>query len=149
MGNSKITRYSINNTVVFVPGKNRLISCETRDEHTLYSTASRCLLLLITNSGKVVSHKSLYEAGWESLGKEVTPNTLYQTVSELRKQLKNAGFRKNIIQTLPRQGWTISDDVLITEIPESPLQKNASSESVNPGNGIKKLCKNLVKFLTQ
>ncbi|MFC0141283.1 transcriptional regulator [Erwinia mallotivora] len=149
MENSKITRYCINNIVDFIPDKNRLISCETRVENTLYSTASRCLLLLIINAGKVVCHKSLYEAGWESQGKEVTPNTLYQTISELRKQLKNAGFRQNIIQTLPRQGWTISNEISITEIPESFLLENTLSGSANPGNGIKKLCKNLVKFLTQ
>ncbi|WP_261642387.1 winged helix-turn-helix domain-containing protein [Erwinia mallotivora] len=149
MENTKVTSYCINNIVDFIPDKNRLINCESRDENTLYSTASRCLFLLITNVGKVVSHKSLYEAGWESQGKEVTPNTLYQTISELRKQLKNAGFKQNIIQTLPRQGWTINNDVKVTEVTESVLLEETLAMSAIPDNGIKKLCKNLVKFLTQ
>lgn len=132
-----------------MPDKNRLINCETRSENTLYSTASRCLFVLITNVGKVVSHKSLYEAGWEKHGKEVTPNTLYQTISELRKQLKNAGFKDNIIQTLPRQGWTINTEILITEINETASINNINSLPVVQRKSIKKLCESFVKLLMQ
>lgn len=149
MEKNKITRYCINNVAEFLPDKNRLINCVTGDENTLYSTASRCLHVLITNVGKVVTHTSLYEAGWERQGKEVTPNTLYQTISELRKQLNNAGFKNNIIQTLPRQGWSISNDVVVTEITESISSKNTQVLPSAQDKSIRQLCKNFVKYLTQ
>ncbi|WP_052130638.1 winged helix-turn-helix domain-containing protein [Erwinia typographi] len=107
--------YRLNNAVIFVPNKNTLISCADNSQHVLYSTASRCLVLLIENIGEIVNHRQFYESGWEAQGKEVTPNTLYQTISELRKQLKKSGVGNNIIKTLPRHGWFIDPATLSVE----------------------------------
>ncbi|MCP1438531.1 DNA-binding winged helix-turn-helix (wHTH) protein [Erwinia persicina] len=115
MDNKDSIVYCINNQIHFVPQQNKLISCKTGKEHVTYVTASRCLHLLICQSGEMVSHHSLYAAGWENHGKIVTPNTLYQTISKLRKQLQDAGLTENIIQTHPRRGWSISDKVPIEE----------------------------------
>ncbi|MEI2265967.1 winged helix-turn-helix domain-containing protein [Erwinia sp. CGal63] len=105
--------YSVNDQVIFLPHANKLISCKTGQEFTLYVTAARCFCLLIKQQGQKVSHQALYETGWEKHGKIVTPNTLYQTISRLRKQLQEAGLSEEIIQTTPRQGWTLSDRAVI------------------------------------
>lgn len=108
--------YRLNKTVIFVSDKNLLTSCTDNSQYILYSTASRCLVLLIENIGNIVNHQQFYECGWEAQGKEVTPNTLYQTISELRKQLKMAGLGSNMIKTLPRHGWFIDPDTLTVEV---------------------------------
>lgn len=115
MDNKDYVVYSINNEVIFVPQQNQLISCKNGSKFTTYVTASRCLHLLICQSGTMVSHQLLYAAGWENHGKIVTPNTLYQTISKLRKQLQDAGLTEEIIQTHPRRGWCLSETVLIEE----------------------------------
>ncbi|WP_338558740.1 winged helix-turn-helix domain-containing protein [Erwinia sp. E_sp_B04_7] len=124
MENNRNFRYRINNVVDFLPEQNKLISCETKREYSMYGTASRCLDLFITHSDNIVTHKLLYEAGWENQGKDVTPNTLYQTISELRKQLNKAGIKQNIIQTYPRRGWGIFEGTEIKKIQISPQEKN-------------------------
>lgn len=124
--------YLLNNTVIFIPGKNLLISRRDKSQHVLFSTASRCLALLIKNQGNIVNHRQLYECGWEAQGKEVTPNTLYQTISELRRQLKKAGLDSKVIKTQPRHGWFIGSTELQVEeyeLEESPV-RNVTDEIV-------------------
>lgn len=116
MDNKYEDGYRINQLVDFLPEKNLLLSCNYNNRHIIYGTSSRCFNILLRNAGNVVPHKQLYDAGWESLGKEVTPNTLYQTISELRKQLKAAGIQENIIETIPRRGWRLKKETVINAV---------------------------------
>ncbi|MFU9137002.1 winged helix-turn-helix domain-containing protein [Erwinia tasmaniensis] len=115
MANQCDTCYLINEKVIFLPHKNLFISRNNNTQHVIFSTASRCLVLLIVNHGNIVNHQQLYKRGWEEHGKQVTPNTLYQTISELRKQLGKAGLEINIINTIPRQGWVIDQESVVIE----------------------------------
>lgn len=72
MDNKNPIFYCINNQVHFFPQQNKLISCKTGKAFITYVTASRCLHLLICQSGNMVSHHALYAAGWENHGKIVT-----------------------------------------------------------------------------
>lgn len=141
------SKFRINNAVDFFPEKNKLVSCTTGCEFVLFSTASRCLLLLIINNGEVVRHNLLYKEGWEKLGKVVTPNTLYQTISKLRKQLKNAGVSRNIILTHPRKGWSLEEAVLIEEFRDHMPGNIVASKKPEQITNFKTLYKYLTKFL--
>ncbi|WP_345830113.1 winged helix-turn-helix domain-containing protein [Erwinia sp. HDF1-3R] len=115
MANQCDTCYLINEKVIFLPHKNLFISRNNKTQHVIFSTASRCLVLLIVNHGNIVSHQQFYKSGWEEHGKQVTPNTLYQTISELRRQLGKAGIEINIINTVPRHGWVIHQESVVIE----------------------------------
>ncbi|WP_312045662.1 winged helix-turn-helix domain-containing protein [Erwinia sp.] len=138
MDNKDNSVYCINGQVHFFPQQNKLASCKTGEAFTTYVTASRCLHLLICQSGKMVSHHALYAAGWENHGKIVTPNTLYQTISKLRKQLQDAGLTQDIIQTHPRRGWCISETVSIEEKTIDALADTALQQ-----HGLKDLCRKI------
>lgn len=109
--------FIINGTAIFIPQQRTLATLNKEKKFILYNTASRCLLTLIENAGNTVSHQQLYQAGWEYEGREVTPNTLYQTISEIRKNFQLVGL-DNIISTQPRSGWIIHKNVIIVEANE-------------------------------
>ena len=118
-----VTRtFIINGTAIFLPQQRSIATFNKEKKFILYNTASRCLLTLIENAGQTVTHQQLYHAGWEYDGREATPNTLYQTISEIRKNLQLVGL-DNIITTQPRCGWIINKNVVIVEMDEK-----ASSE---------------------
>lgn len=146
MENKRNFGYRINNVVDFLPEQNKLISCETKKEYSMYGTASRCLILFITHRENIVTHKLLYESGWENQGKDVTPNTLYQTISELRKQLKKAGIIHNVIQTWPRKGWGIYEGIEIKEIPASSEGKDQVKEQPLEMHPFRKFYRRLSQF---
>lgn len=147
--------FRINDTVDFLPEKGILVSCSTGEKFTLYNTASRCLVVLIIKNGEVVSHHELYKWGWEEQGKIVTPNTLYQTISELRKQLRNAGMMQNIIVTHPRKGWSLAEKTVIEEnhskIPERIVTAEASEQIKRPGEikNVRELYNFVMKFFAR
>ena len=145
MDKNEFLAYYLDNKVIFLPEKSRLISCKTGKQLALYVTASRCLQLLINNPDRVVIHAELYAAGWEDHGKIVTPNTLYQTISKLRRQLEAAGIEQNIIQTLPRQGWILSNELTVEKQTLNAFSSWINQDTAQPVplNNLKNLCKRL------
>ncbi|OON40175.1 hypothetical protein BTJ39_09775 [Izhakiella australiensis] len=98
----------INNEVEYDKDKKMLKSDFT--SYDISTPASYCLTLLIEKRDKLVSHEELYEYAWRRFGMEVTANTLYQNISELRKALKSCGVHEKLIQTIPRRGFTLLSD---------------------------------------
>lgn len=117
MGTNGSKSFIINGTAIFFPDQRLITSLNKERKFILYNTASRCLLTLIEHAGQTVSHQQLYQAGWEYHGREATPNTLYQTISEIRKSFQQVGL-DNIISTQPRTGWIINKSVVIVELDE-------------------------------
>ncbi|GLR08054.1 hypothetical protein COO59_07280 [Mixta theicola] len=117
MGINSSKTFIINGTAIFLPEQRTIATLNKEKKFILYNTASRCLLTLIENAGQTVSHQQLYQAGWEYHGKDATPNTLYQTISEIRKNFQLVGL-ENIISTQPRSGWIINKSVIIVEVNE-------------------------------
>ncbi|UQY43732.1 winged helix-turn-helix domain-containing protein [Erwinia sp. PK3-005] len=131
MGINGSKKFIINGTAIFLPDQRSIASLNKEKKLILYNTASRCLLTLIEHAGQTVSHQQLYQAGWEYHGREATPNTLYQTISEIRKSLQQVGL-ENIISTQPRTGWIINKSIVIVEVNEKdpvelPAQPKKSS----------------------
>lgn len=109
--------FIIEGTAIFLPEQRMITTLNKEKKLILYNTASRCLLTLIENSGQLVTHQQLYHAGWEYHGRNASPNTLYQTISEIRKSLQQVGL-ENIITTQPRSGWIINKNITIVETNE-------------------------------
>ncbi|WP_411753389.1 winged helix-turn-helix domain-containing protein [Serratia sp. (in: enterobacteria)] len=108
--------YLIGDSVEFWPEENLLYSRVNGEKTTLFIAASRCLQLLLSQQGKLVPQRELFEAGWQKNGLEVSNNTFYQNILMLRKGLKLAGYEQAVIKTVPRQGLTVPSTVPVEKI---------------------------------
>lgn len=119
--------YIIGNCLLFDPVKNTLtMSGSHTGKVVLSKPAARCLVLLIERQGEVISHDDFITEVWGKKGVVVTKNTYYQSISLLRKKLKELGFDDNIIVTLPRRGLMLAKESCVVE------QQNVVPFAVEP-----------------
>ena len=123
--------YIINGLIDFHPAASTLRSLnDPENVVVLNSPAGRCLLLLITRNGKIVTQQEFMDIVWEKNGMLVSPNTFYQNISILRKGLKKVGLTEDPVVTIPRVGLTLASG---TEISKRSIEKpvTVSHENVN------------------
>ncbi|MEN3032946.1 winged helix-turn-helix domain-containing protein [Chromobacterium amazonense] len=104
-----MSKYLISNQIIFDSITHEL--CNTLDTNTriiLGATASRCLLILISRNGKIVTKKELLYEVWEKYGSIVTGNSANQAITQIRKSLTTINITDDIINTTPRIGYSIS-----------------------------------------
>ncbi|ENA0609395.1 winged helix-turn-helix domain-containing protein [Enterobacter bugandensis] len=119
--------YVLNGRVVFWPDRNLLThNTNIPQSVQLAGPASRCLELLVSRRDLVTQHE-LFEYGWEGSGFTPSPNTLYQSISVLRRafrELDDSG--ENYILTETRKGFRVNPnfDVISEEralsLPQNP-----------------------------
>ncbi len=126
------TIYVIENTLRFNPTAHTLHSIESNERITLAIPASLCFILLIKNQGRIVTQAELLHNAWGERGMNVTPNTLHQNISLLRKSLNRLHVNGSIIQTIPKRGFMIADDttILARNIESDPGPENDSGPNV-------------------
>lgn len=94
--------------VVYDPSTHSLYKInDINNQVALAIPASRCFFSLLEHQGKVVSHADLLQFVWGSRGMMVSPNTLYQNMSILRKTLGSLEISDEIIKTVPKRGFII------------------------------------------
>ncbi|MEB5973502.1 winged helix-turn-helix domain-containing protein [Pantoea dispersa] len=108
----------IGNGVVFYPGKREIKSHNTNLK--LHSSASYCFELLIARQGEIVDHEAFYQYAWRRFGMEVSANALYQSISLIRKALLACDICQDVIRTIPRRGFMLSNAILIEESAITP-----------------------------
>jgi DNA-binding winged-HTH domains len=105
-------KFIINDRVKFIPSENKLVPLGMRGKEViLHTPVNRFLLLLVSGTGRVISQEEIYREVWEKYGQRVTPNTLYQNVSLLRRGLKTAGITTLTIKTHPKSGFSFFGDI--------------------------------------
>lgn len=124
----------IRGQVVYEPHSHSLYyTNDASSQSSLSIPASLCLLHLLEHQGQLVSSKDLLEAVWKTRGMNVSPNTLYQNLSLLRKALKGFSLDDGLIKTVPKRGFMITgDEDLVPFCPlaiPSPTRIRAGSES--------------------
>jgi DNA-binding winged helix-turn-helix (wHTH) protein len=126
------TIYVIENTLRFNPTAHTLHSIESNERITLAIPASLCFILLIKNQGRIVTQAELLHNAWGERGMNVTPNTLHQNISLLRKSLNRLHVNGSIIQTIPKRGFMIADDttILARHIESDPGSEDDSGTNV-------------------
>lgn len=106
--------YILDNTIIFSPLECSLTSvADSSQSQSLSEPASRCFEKLLI-SGELISHDELYELGWAGRPITPSPNTLYQTISSIRrcfKALDPAGV--NPVLTETRKGFRINPELRI------------------------------------
>jgi len=121
-------KISIGSDVVFYPGKREIISHDQTVK--LHSSASYCFELLIARQGEIVDHEAFYQYAWRRFGMEVSANALYQSISLIRKALLACDIRQDVIRTIPRRGFMLSNAILIEESTTAPEKRISDEEAV-------------------
>lgn len=92
----------------------------------------QCLIVLLENSGGVVTKDDLTDRIWPDTF--VDDNALTYTVSQLRKSLREFDSEKEHIETVPRVGYRFSSPVLVTyddgDVRERPIGRRAGERSI-------------------
>ncbi|MEN4978182.1 winged helix-turn-helix domain-containing protein [Erwinia billingiae] len=103
-----IKTIQLEDNVVYSPITHSLYkSGDSENQVALAIPASLCLLSLLQHKGEIVSHSDLLSFAWESRGMMVSPNTVYQNMSILRKALESMGVSNEMIRTVPKRGFMI------------------------------------------
>lgn len=106
--------YLIGDNVKFILSEKCLIRLDNGSKVKLRASAAFCLLLLLENHGKLVTHDELYKFGWERFGMTASLNVLHNTIFYLRKMLNQAGgFKSGIIETIHRRGFIFNLQVAV------------------------------------
>lgn len=130
--------YVIDEGIIFWPER-QLLSKQEHDSVNdnnsvqLSGSASRCLELLLSKM-ELVTQKELYEYAWQDSGVTPTPNTLYQSISVLRRAFREIGHsEQNFILTETRKGFRFNPQIsILNERRElTDLQNVNSSVSEN------------------
>lgn len=135
-------QYRIEGDILFCPNTAGFYHNELQKEPiSIPSPAARLLSFLIKNKGKVVEREVLLQKVWDDYGMQASNNNLNQCLSTLRRIIKGMGVEKSIIETIPKVGLRIAEDIIIEEInhieqtveaAEKPIQKKTQcSRKVN------------------
>lgn len=107
------SKYLIADALCFDPWAKTITNIKTEVIVDIHTPAANCLLALIMNKGKTLPQLELYRAGWgDGAIKTTTSATYYQCFVNLRKQIKNTGYDKDILRTIPKQGMQLDASVI-------------------------------------
>lgn len=120
--------YLIDKTIYFYPKSHRLVClAQEKEDTTLTQPAAKCLELLII-SNELVPQNNLYDYAWGENSHNVSPNTLYQNISLIRRALKNiqTGADRWII-TVPRKGFRFDHSIFTRRLSAEEILPALSS----------------------
>ncbi|MGL5386517.1 MAG: winged helix-turn-helix domain-containing protein [Serratia sp. (in: enterobacteria)] len=110
-------QYRIEGDVLFCPNSVGFYHQDLQEEIvTISSSAARLFSFLIKNKGEIVEREVLLQRVWDDYGLQASNNNLNQCLSTLRRIIKSMGIDKNIIETIPKVGLRIANNVAIEEI---------------------------------
>src|SRR5687768_9922661 len=78
----------------------------------------RVLQILAERQGKLVSLREIESLAWE--GVIVTPDSLYQSIRQLRQALRDTKSPAKYIETVPRRGYRLLAEVAAAENSDDP-----------------------------
>ncbi|QQN35150.1 winged helix-turn-helix domain-containing protein [Rahnella aceris] len=120
--------YTIEGRVLFRTDDGALWVKDREDEKIILTPiVSRLLHLFFQEQGKILTREKILTYIWENYGLEPSNNSLNQYVSKIRKVMVELGLPNDAISTLPRLGFTLSnelvlvaEDVTYTELHDTP-----------------------------
>lgn len=99
-------KYILANNIIFDPHNHSLL--DQADNHNLTrlgSNESQILRILIESSPDIVTREDLHQLVWRDQGVQVDDSSLTQSISTLRKQLKDSTRSPVYIKTVPKRGY--------------------------------------------
>lgn len=107
--NDKI--FTIDHIVIFDPHVRSLFNQQTNSSNTLHATCTRCLVHLLEQRGNIVSYDDLLSVIWPENHKNISYNTFYQCILNLRKAFTHIDYNNKFIITVPKKGLCIASEV--------------------------------------
>lgn len=107
-------RFDIEGFITFDTEEASLVNLLTGDCIELSATSTRLLTSLLQYRGDIISRVDIFQTVFEKYGARPSNSNLNQYISTLRRSLADLGIEKNVIITVPRIGFKISDEVIIT-----------------------------------
>ncbi|WP_024528171.1 winged helix-turn-helix domain-containing protein [Serratia fonticola] len=97
--------YTINDNISFHPESATLSSSLSGARIKINVPTAQLLEAFVNRVGLIISQSDLYSIAWGDNGVNVTPNTLYQNISLLRKALQDIGLSGDTITTVRGKGF--------------------------------------------
>ncbi|MGG5870581.1 winged helix-turn-helix domain-containing protein [Pseudomonas peli] len=133
-----MSTYVINRLIHFDNEAYVLYAAQAPDEVLrIGAIASRCLTQLLQANGQIVSKRDLMSGAWGAFGLEVTDNSLAQVVRQLRVALEKLQPNHELIITIPRIGYKISEQVELLDeavLSAPPLTPAAPAPKAPPSS---------------
>ena len=107
-------RFDIEGFITFDTEEASLVNLLTGDCIELSATSTRLLTNLLQYRGDIISRVDIFQSVFEKYGARPSNSNLNQYISTLRRSLADLGIEKNVIITVPRIGFKISEEVIIT-----------------------------------
>ncbi|WP_100644125.1 winged helix-turn-helix domain-containing protein [Alteromonas facilis] len=104
----------------FFPDKQEIIYLDG-EKKQLPSRINKCLLILISNAGKVVTYDELLKEVWGTSHKE--SSTISSVISEVRKLIGCGENGNKIIITVPKRGYRFSEETKVHKLDDILLQE--------------------------
>lgn len=130
----------INGVIEYDEEKLTLIGTGTESLQHLTVTTSRLLSLLLHHHGNVVSRDTIFEEVWDAFDKTPSDKNLNQNIFLLRKNFQNLGLDSEIITTIPRVGFIISNSVDVRKI-------NHENSAIQEKDAVKNKKKHLYSYM--
>lgn len=135
-------KYIINGIVQFLVAERKLTG-DNGVEVVLSNPACRLLIVFLEHNHQQVSREVLLEKVWEDFGLVSSESSLNNSISSLRRGLRDVGV-DNTIETVPKKGFEFHVDELVLEnITADFLVNNLESESA-VGSSVKTKPKGLL-----
>lgn len=111
--------YLINNEITFRTDDGVIASLSLPEHSVVLSvTAKRIFTYLLEQRGKVVSRDELFVNVWDKNGFQASNNSLSQYISLIRRVLLDFGCLQEVIQTIPRVGFLIPENLISVSEPD-------------------------------
>lgn len=107
-------RFEIEGFITFDTQDSSLVNSLTGDCIELSATSTRLFSSLLQRRGDIISRADIFHSVFEQYGARASNSNLNQYISTLRHNLSSLGVEKNVIITVPRIGFKISDEITIT-----------------------------------
>ncbi|ELI7922725.1 winged helix-turn-helix domain-containing protein [Yersinia enterocolitica] len=144
--------YIINKLAIFYPAERTICSLLKENRIKLNAPTSQLLEAFIMKAGITITQDELYSVAWGDNGSNVTPNTLYQNISLLRRALQDSGIKGDPLTTVRGQGFIFNVSTILeqetTEVSHSELTEIDNSNVVAKRNYILLLLPLLLLFIT-
>lgn len=106
-------RFDIEGFITFDTEDASLVNVLTGDCIELSQTSTRLLAELLNHQGDLLSRNEIFQSVFDKYGARASNSNLNQYISTLRRNLCDLGVEKEIIVTVPRIGFKISEDAII------------------------------------
>ena len=105
---NKSNRYLLGERFVFSPSDSSVIDLHESDELIrLGSNEARVLMVLIEEPHAIVTRHRIHDYVWRKQGFEVDDSSLTQSISTLRRALKDSTKSPMFVKTVPKRGYQV------------------------------------------